>query len=73
MIENFNSKVGSTLEDSHLRHVVGKYGLRKRNERGERLIANDVLIINTNFHHDKQGNTLGCHQPAEKKTKLNIL
>lgn len=36
MTGDFNGKVGSTLEDSHARDVVGKYGLGERNETGER-------------------------------------
>jgi hypothetical protein len=35
---DFNAKVGSTMNDNHLRATVGKYSIDNRNERGEMLM-----------------------------------
>jgi len=56
---DFNAKVGSTMNDNHLRATVGKYGIGDRAEKGEMLtefcIENNLFIKNTNFQHHK------CH------------
>lgn len=50
---DFNFKVGSTLDDKHLRAIIGRHGLGERNERGERFIQfcldNNYTIANTMF------------------------
>ncbi|XP_030747095.1 craniofacial development protein 2-like [Sitophilus oryzae] len=50
---DFNSKIGETIQDNHIRSTVGKYGLGIRNERGERLIQfcldNNLSICNSLF------------------------
>ncbi|KAL4702682.1 hypothetical protein ACJJTC_018691 [Scirpophaga incertulas] len=44
--------------DDHIRHILGKYGLGIRNERGEMLIdfcvSNNLTITNTCFKHHKR-------------------
>ena len=54
IIGDWNAKVESTEEF----RTVGKYGLRTRNEAGERLIefceANDLFIANTFFKVSRQ-------------------
>lgn len=53
VLGDFNAKVGSTKNESGLRHIVGLYGLGTRNDRGERLIQfaadNNLTIMNTVF------------------------
>lgn len=36
VLGDFNSNVGRTTSDDHLRDIVGCYGLGERNERGNR-------------------------------------
>jgi hypothetical protein len=53
-MEDFNAKVGSTMNDNHLRATVRKYGIGDRNERGEMLMEfciENLFIANTNFQH----------------------
>lgn len=38
LMDNFNTKVGQTTEANHIQNLLGKYGLRDRNARGEHLI-----------------------------------
>lgn len=51
IVGDFNAKVGDTKDDNHLRHIVGKYGIGTRNERGEMLLnfcaGNGLTIMNT--------------------------
>ena len=51
----FNAKIGDTNADTHMRSLVGPYGLGIRNERGERLLEfcvdNDMTVCNTLFQH----------------------
>jgi exonuclease III len=52
----FNAKVGSLRPtEDHLRRVLGRNGLGKRNERGERLLSfcaeRKLTILNTTFTH----------------------
>lgn len=53
MMGDFNSKIGSTVLDGHLRHVVGRFGFGECNEKGQRLIQfcleNNLTIANTLF------------------------
>lgn len=55
LIGDLNAKVGCTEYDNHLRDVVGRFGLGKRNERGDRWLqfcaANSLSIMNTWFQH----------------------
>ncbi|XP_028034121.1 uncharacterized protein LOC114245976 [Bombyx mandarina] len=55
---DWNAKVGSTEQDDHIRHIIGKYGLGTRNERGEKLIdfcvSQELAIMNTFFKHHKR-------------------
>jgi exonuclease III len=52
------AKVGSIMNDNHLRATVGKYGIGDRNEKGEMLmefcIGNNLFIANTKFQHHKR-------------------
>nr|XP_037868970.1 uncharacterized protein LOC119628928 [Bombyx mori] len=55
ILGDWNAKVGSTLDDNHIRSTVGKFGLGIRNERGEKLIEfcieRNLSIMNTYFQH----------------------
>jgi exonuclease III len=55
MCGDFSAKIGNTEQDEYIRNVVGKYGIGRRNERGDRLIQfaveNDYTIMNTTFKH----------------------
>ncbi|XP_012552626.1 uncharacterized protein LOC105842911 [Bombyx mori] len=55
---DWNAKIGNTEQDDHIRHILGKYGLGTRNERGEVLIdfcvSNNLTITNTSFKHHKR-------------------
>src|SRR6478609_3792972 len=54
VIGDFNAVVGESKED----RVVGKFGLGKRNDRGERLIefcnSQNLVITNTWFEQEKR-------------------
>lgn len=58
LMGDFNAKIGSTLNDDHIRQVVGKFGLGERNNRGERLIQfcieNTFAITNSMYEHHKR-------------------
>ena len=55
LLGDFNSKIGATQTDHHMRQVVGNYGLGERNESGEKLIdfclQRRLSIMNTYFEH----------------------
>lgn len=55
VVGDFNAKVGHTVDDDHLRRIVGKYGIGERNDRGERLLQfcseENLAISNTCFEH----------------------
>ncbi|XP_039760435.1 craniofacial development protein 2-like [Pararge aegeria] len=55
VIGDLNAKVGRTSDDAHLRHLVGRFGIGERNERGERLLQfcneQNLVITNTCFEH----------------------
>lgn len=55
ILGDFNAKIGSTKDDTHIRNIVGRYGIGQRNERGARLlnfcIDNNFTITNTVFQH----------------------
>lgn len=62
ILGDYNAKIGSTQKEEHLRHIVGKFGLGERNERGERLLdfctQQHFAIMNTFFqHHPRRLNT----------------
>lgn len=54
ILGDFNSKVGKTHLDHHIRQVGG-FGLGERNDRGERLLdfclQRNLSIMNTYFQH----------------------
>lgn len=35
---DFNAKIRRTVEDEHLKEIIGRYGIVVRNERGEKSI-----------------------------------
>ncbi|KMQ91585.1 craniofacial development protein 2-like protein [Lasius niger] len=53
ILGDLNAKVGCTIENEHLRSVIGRFGIGTRNERGERLlqfcIDNNFSIANTAY------------------------
>ncbi|XP_060518459.1 uncharacterized protein LOC132697181 [Cylas formicarius] len=55
LIGDYNAKVGREPGDEHLNKIIGKYGLGKRNVRGERLLQfcteNNFFITNTGYEH----------------------
>lgn len=55
ILGDFNEKIGSTKDDTHIGSTVGRYGIGQRNDRGERLlnfcIDNNLTITNTVFQH----------------------
>lgn len=55
LIGDYNAKIGREPGDEYLRKVIGKYGLGKRNARGERLLQfcteNNFFIANTGYEH----------------------
>jgi len=57
-MRDFNAKVGSTMNENHLRATVGKYDIGGRNDRGEMFmefcIENNLFDANTNFQHQKR-------------------
>ncbi|XP_050508878.1 craniofacial development protein 2-like [Diabrotica virgifera virgifera] len=52
---DLNSKIGVTMDDEHIRNIVGRYGIGERNSRGDRLIQfcvdNDLTIMNSMYKH----------------------
>jgi len=55
ILGDFNSKIGATNVDHHMRQVVGGFGLGEMNERGKKLmdfcLQRRRSIVNTYFKH----------------------
>lgn len=55
---NLNAKIGTTVNDDHIRQVLSRYGLGDRNERDERLIQfcidNSLAIANSMYEQHKR-------------------
>ena len=72
IIGDWNAKVGSQKTPG----VTGKFGLRMRNEAGQRLIEfcqkNALVIANTLFQQHKRDSTYGHHQMVNTKIRLII-
>lgn len=53
MQEDFNIKIGDTIQNNHFRPHTGCYGQRKRSDRSECLLqfcaGNDLVVANTLF------------------------
>ena len=56
--------------------VIGKFGLERRNEAGQRLIEfcqeNALVIANTLFQHTREDSTHGHHQMVNTEIRLII-
>ena len=68
----WNAKVGS----QKIPGVIGKFGLRVKNEVGQRLREfcqeNTLVIANTLFQHTRDDSTCGQHQMVSTKIRLII-
>ena len=67
---DFNASVGEGNDEK----VVGKYGLGKRNDRGQMLIEfckkNKLVITNTRFNKKREGDTPGRTLMTQQGTSI---
>lgn len=79
MLGDFNAKLGKRSNqdfDSGLHNNIGRHGVGRRNENGERLlnflVSNGLFAANTSFRHSSRHITTRTGWIKDKKTKKSI-
>ena len=72
IIEDWNAKV----ESQEIPGATGKFGLRVKNDAGQRLIEfcqeNTLITANTLFQHTREDSTHGHHQMINTEIRLIV-